>query len=207
VTFRLDQQIYALPVEPIAQIIEMVTIMPLLGVNPSVQGAINVRGIAVPVINLRRHLNLTEKKLQLHTPIILVRPGEWLAGLIVDEVTDVITVNAGQITNPMDRLPESLGDAPFLQGVLHTPRGAIVLLNLEHLLAFDRARLAAALETLSTANDLSGNSEPASAGITSADELTQPQEAPETLAAAENLPEGDPAAPVEATDELAESQT
>ncbi len=148
VTFRLDRQTFALPIEPIVQIIEMVTITPLLQVNPAVEGVINVRGTAVPVVNLRRHLCLPEAKLELHTPLILVQTGERTVGLIVDEVSSVLNISASQITIPTEVLPEGLAQAPLLQGLIHTPRGTVLLLDLGYLFSASQAQLVQALAAL-----------------------------------------------------------
>jgi len=147
--FRLDQQTYALPIEPIVQIIEMVTITPIPQVSNTVEGVINVRGAPVPVVNLRRHLGLLEASLQLHTPIVLVQLGEQMVGLIVDEVLDVLSLPGDQIAHPADILPEGLGEAPILQGLAHIPDDTVLLLDPDHLFLPDQAQaLAQAVETL-----------------------------------------------------------
>ena len=58
VAFRLGEQVYALPIESVVQIIEMVMITPVPLAASSLQGMINVRGATVPVVNLRCHLGL-----------------------------------------------------------------------------------------------------------------------------------------------------
>lgn len=149
VTFRLDRQTYALPIAPIVQIIEMVTITPIPQVSSVVEGVINVRGAPVLVINLRRHLGLPESALQLHTPIILAWVDELMVGLIVDEVLDVLNLPGGQITRPAEILPEGMGEAPVLQGLAHTPDGMILLLDLDHLFLPQQVQaLAQAMEIL-----------------------------------------------------------
>jgi len=152
VTFRLDRQICALPIEPIVQIIEMVTITPIPQANRSVEGMINVRSVVVPVINLRRHLGMPEAGLQLNTPAILVQVGEQMIGLMVDQVLDVLTLTADQVACPADILPGELGDIPILDGLAQTPQGMVLLFDLEHLLAFNGScELDRALAALSTA--------------------------------------------------------
>ncbi len=168
VTFRLDRQTYALPIEPIVQIIEMVTITPIPQVNHSVEGVINVRGAPIPVVNLRRHLGLPEAKLHeskppygLHTPIILVQVGERTVGLIVDQVAEVLDVSASQITCPADLLPEGLSDAPLLQGLMQAPGGAVLLLDLAALFGPGQAKLAQVLAALPAGTPSSGNGQSA----------------------------------------------
>lgn len=149
VTFRLNQQTYALPIEPIAQIIEMVTITPILEVEDSVEGVINVRGTAVPVVNLRRKFGLPEAPLQLDTPIILVQVDHRKVGLIVDEVIGVLSLASAQVIRTADILPERLDKAPLLQGLAHTSDGTVLLLEPERLfLPHQRQALAQAAATL-----------------------------------------------------------
>lgn len=140
VTFQLGRQTYALPIEPIVQIIEMVTITPVPQVNPAVEGVINVRGKAVPVINLCRYLRLPQSPLRLHTPIILVQTADRLVGLVVDQVLDVISLPASRLTRPADILPESLGNVPILQDLVNTDAGMVLLLSLSSLLSRNGAQ-------------------------------------------------------------------
>ena len=140
VAFQLGKQVYAMPIDIILQIIEMVTITPIPQVNSVVAGAINVRGEALPVINLRRYLGLPERELELHTPIILVQVQNPDAesvrqkiGLIVDEVIDVLSMLDDHVTPLPDILPEELRNAPIVQGLVHTSYGMVVLLELNEL--------------------------------------------------------------------------
>jgi purine-binding chemotaxis protein CheW len=140
VTFRLGSQTYALPIAPVRQIIEMVTITPLPQGNHTIAGVINFHGTLVPVINLRRYLGLDEISLQLHTPIILVNISERLVGLIVDQVLDVLERPADQIIDPSSILLEEMGEIPLLKGLIQSQDGSILLLNLEQLFKSSQAR-------------------------------------------------------------------
>ncbi len=141
VTFRLDQRVFALPVEPIRQIIEMVTITPIPQVNGAVEGVINFHGALVPVINLCAYLSLPKKALHLYTPIILVSIFDRLTGLIVDEVLDVLDQPDSQVIHPKDILPEGLGEAPVLRGMVQAQDRMVMLLDLDQLFHPQQARL------------------------------------------------------------------
>jgi purine-binding chemotaxis protein CheW len=138
--FRLGQQTYALPIEPLVQIIPMLTITPVPQLGEMMEGMINVHGMAVPVVNMRRHLDLPAAPLQLHTPILLIRIGEPTVGLIVDQVVDVINLPAAKITPPSDILPEGATGAPLLQGLAHTPDGIMLLLDPAYLFLPDQVQ-------------------------------------------------------------------
>jgi purine-binding chemotaxis protein CheW len=149
VTFHLGSQMYALPISPVRQIIEMVTITPLPQVNHTIVGVINFHGGLVPIVDLRRHLGLPDVPRQLHTPIILVKISERLVGLIVDDVSDVLERPAAQITDPSDILIKEMGEIPLLQGLIQTEEGSILLLNPEYLLkSYNSHILSNAVDTL-----------------------------------------------------------
>ncbi len=133
VIFLLDGQRYALPIESILQIIEMVTITPVPQVDHTIEGVINFHGVMVPVVNLRRHLGLTSRPPRLHTPIILATISERTVGLMVDGVLTVLTKPLDQVIHPKDILPEGLGEIPLLSGLIHSPAGMVMLLEPDQL--------------------------------------------------------------------------
>lgn len=134
VTFRLGSQTYALPITHVQQIIEMVTITPLPQVNPVVVGVFNFHGGLVPVVNMRRLLNLADQPPTLHTPIIMVNISSRLIGLIVDEVLNVLQRPAEEVVDPSNILLEEMGQTPLIQGLVREQDGSVLLLNPEQLL-------------------------------------------------------------------------
>jgi len=116
-------------------------------VSSVVEGAINVRGEAVPVINLREYLGLPRHELQVHTPIVLtqINPPDWddakqKVGLIVDEVIDVMGTLDDRVTSLPKILPEALRNAPIVQGLVHTPHGMVIFLDLHQLFSSRRGQ-------------------------------------------------------------------
>ncbi|MCL4262356.1 MAG: chemotaxis protein CheW [Anaerolineae bacterium] len=91
-TFQLAAQRYGLPVTAVHQIIEIVAITHLPQMPQGIQGAINVHGRVVPVIDLRLRFGLPCMPYHLHTPLILVQAGGQLLALVVDAVQDVVEV-------------------------------------------------------------------------------------------------------------------
>ena len=138
VTFRLERQIFALPLEPIVQIVEMVTVTPLPRAQGSLEGVINVRGKAVPVINLRSHFDLPKSPRAVDSHIILVRHGDQIVALIVDEVLSVLDLSDGQLTRTTDMIPHELGDLPLLQGLVLGSEETVLLLDLPHIFSHQR---------------------------------------------------------------------
>ncbi len=133
ITFRLGKQAYAMPIEPIRQIVEMVAVTPLPHINDSIMGVINVRGSAVPVVNLRQHFNMPSAPENLDPHIVLVQIGAWMTGLVVDRVEDVLSLSSDQVIRIPDILPQGLGESPMLAGLVHAFDETILLLNLDDL--------------------------------------------------------------------------
>lgn len=151
VTFQLDHLTFALPIEPIRQIIEMVTITPVPQMDESLEGVINYHGLTVPVINLRRHVGMPESPAGLHTPLIIANIAGRLVGLMVDQVQDVISRSLDQITRPRDILPSGLEQTGLFKGIIQLPDQAILLLDLDHLFDPHQTRtLTAAASALKT---------------------------------------------------------
>ncbi len=149
-TFRMGPQHYALPIETIVRVIEMVTIAPLPQVDPSVVGVINVNGALVPVVDLRRHLHLPEIPWDLHTPIILIRLDPQTIGLIVDEVLDILELPADQRIAPAAILPATLGQISVLQGLLYHEGATLLILDSSRLFDPQQAGLLAEATTFLT---------------------------------------------------------
>jgi purine-binding chemotaxis protein CheW len=137
-TFHIDDQLFAIDVEPVEQIVSMVTITPIPQASSIAEGIINVHGEAVPVVDLCRHLGKPGRQLQYHTPIILMKIKEHTVGLIVDSVNDVVSLQAMYIVHPSDILPEELRDASILNGVAYTPAGVVLMLDPDQLFQPDQ---------------------------------------------------------------------
>lgn len=132
-TFQLERQVYAIPIAPIMQLIEMVSIIPLPQMHNGIEGLINVRGTMTPVVSLRHYVGLEKRPWSLHTPIILMRmSGNRMVGLIVDEVLEVITLRDVPAP-PSSFLPTGLKVAQMVRGVAYQNGRTILLLDHEAL--------------------------------------------------------------------------
>ncbi|MBN1875932.1 MAG: purine-binding chemotaxis protein CheW [Anaerolineae bacterium] len=142
--FRLGQQLYALPVVLVVQIVDMVTITPIPQVDPAIVGVINVHGILLPVMDMRRQLGLAETPLRLHTHMVLVNMAKQTGaqvrqlGLIVDEVIEVLAIVPEQKMQLADVLPARFHErgnvSVAVTGVARTSLGTVLLLDMEQLL-------------------------------------------------------------------------
>jgi purine-binding chemotaxis protein CheW len=141
-TFRVGEQVYGLPVPDVIRIIEMVTITPLADLPYPIRGVINIQGKITSVLDVRRRFGLPEQAYGLHTPIILVDipQSRQMMGLVVDEVLDVITVNATDLETPeaivpAGIIPEIPGRMGYLASMAKVDRQPVPVLHVQALLS------------------------------------------------------------------------
>src|SRR5262245_19962235 len=102
VVFELDGREFALPIEDIAEILQMVLITPVPEVPPWVAGVVNLRGRVIPVIDLRTRLGIEPRTPSLNTPLLIAEQGTRKLGLIADAVRDVIVVDDDALEQPAE---------------------------------------------------------------------------------------------------------
>jgi len=123
VTFWLDRQTYAVPIESVIKISDISALTRTTNPEDGIAGMVEIAGRAVPAINLR-HPDTSETPNDARTPVLTVQIGETLVAMLVDKVTGVARLPAWQVK----RAAESL-----LGTVVYTPQGYALLLNLPHL--------------------------------------------------------------------------
>ena len=106
VTFRLDDQEYALPIANVVQVVRIVAITPMPEVSKIVKGVINVRGKVIPVIDVRKRFNLPAKPHDLNTQLLIAQMDSRMMALIVDVVSEVLTMPAGNVEPPSEIAPQ-----------------------------------------------------------------------------------------------------
>lgn len=141
--FALDSRRFALPAGQVREIVHAVAVAALPKAPPIVEGAINYRGIIVPILNIRRRFNLPDEPLHPTQHFIVAHAGPRLVALRVDRATDLLSVPDDAI-EPATR---SVPGAGYVLGIAKLADGLIVIHDLEQFLALDEAQhLDAALE-------------------------------------------------------------
>ncbi|MEQ1504700.1 MAG: chemotaxis protein CheW [Myxococcota bacterium] len=99
-TFRLDREVYGVPILNVREIIEMQEISPVPRAAPSVRGVVNLRGRVLPVIDPKIRFGLDPVEPSELTVIIVLQPGDSKPfGVLVDEVLEVHRFDADAITD------------------------------------------------------------------------------------------------------------
>jgi purine-binding chemotaxis protein CheW len=95
----LGNEEYALPITDVQEIIRYSEPRTIPSAPLGVRGVINLRGRIIPVCDLTQRLGLVIEPGP-ESKIIVVEVGEDVAGLIVDDVTEVMTVTADKLEQP-----------------------------------------------------------------------------------------------------------
>jgi len=131
--FTLAEQSYAIDIMKIRQIIRPIKIRPLPEAPTFVEGVINLRGAVIPIIDLRKRFGV-ETRSDKEPRVIIVSVERQVVGIVVDEVSEVISVPNEQIQPP----PRLSGiPSRFLSGAC--PAGAgkddiLLILKLDEIL-------------------------------------------------------------------------
>lgn len=133
VSFKLGTEIFGVNILQVREINRMLEITKMPGSPDFVEGVINLRGRVIPVISLRKRLNLENKAFDEDSRIIIVESESKILGFIVDSVSEVFRVPASSI-EPPPSLTSGV-DVHYLQGVCQLNDHLIVLLNLNKVLS------------------------------------------------------------------------
>lgn len=103
-TFRLGDELFAIAVGQVREVLEIARITRVPTAPDYMRGVVNVRGKAIPVVDLRRRFGLAPAEDTLHTRIIVMElelDGETaVIGGVADSVHDVIELDSSQIDPP-----------------------------------------------------------------------------------------------------------
>ena len=98
--FMLSDEQYALDILEIKEIVRLLAITPVPRSPSWLKGIVTLRGVIVPIFDLRSRLGLAEIEYGPKTRIIVVYRGEELAGLIVDSLRgqqEVVIKSVGSV--------------------------------------------------------------------------------------------------------------
>jgi len=136
-TFRLGAEEYGIEILKVQEIRGYERPTRIASAPEYVKGVINLRGVIVPIIDLRARLELDEPTYDASTVVIVLNLGVRTIGAVVDAVSEVVELKEEQIKPP----PE-LATAPqagFITGIGTIKQGDVerimVLLDIDLLLA------------------------------------------------------------------------
>jgi purine-binding chemotaxis protein CheW len=142
ITFIANGQEFAANIMAIREIRGWTDTTPLPHVPDYVRGVINLRGIVLPVVDLKGKLGLGMTEVTAKNVIIVVADGKRTTGILVDAVSDIITVSNADVQPPPDVMS---GHDGHIDGIAVIDGRMVTLLAISHMTAIgiDNTMLAA----------------------------------------------------------------
>ena len=133
ISFAIDDDQYGVEIMSVREIKGWSEITHLPKQPEYVRGVLNLRGVMVPIIDLRCRFG---QGLTGATPIhivIIVQVGTRQVGLLADRVLDIVSIDASQI-QPVPRIAQA-SRVDFLSGLVTVDSAMIALIDLPNLLS------------------------------------------------------------------------
>ena len=134
ITFILGEEKYGLDILTVRELISYPEGLTQIPCMPDfIVGMFNLRGLVIPVMDLRKKFGMAIEELHEYSVIIIVQVEEKNIGLIVDSVADVIFVKEEDIQETTEMAVHV--DTKFIKGVAKTKDEMVILMDINHLLS------------------------------------------------------------------------
>lgn len=138
VTFLIDEETYGIAVEKVKEIIGMTDITHIPNTAYFMEGVINLRGIVVPVVDMRKKFEIEMKEYDANTVIIIVEVADRLIGMIVDSVSDVLNIPVESIQSTPNFRAKIETD--FIRGIGQVEDSLIIILDSDKILSAEEIK-------------------------------------------------------------------
>ena len=129
VVFTLGSEEYALPIRQVHEIIRYTEPRSVAAESGWIRGVISLRGKIVPVYDLAARLGLQTEERAQGGKIVIVETATDMAGVVVDDVEEVLTVEEAQL----DAVPAA--GSPSIEAIAKIDDRLVILLDTEGIFA------------------------------------------------------------------------
>ena len=134
ITFILGEERYGLDILKVRELISFPVGLTRIPRMPDfIVGMFNLRGLVIPVMDLRKKFNMSGEGRHEFSVIIIVDVENKYIGLTVDAVSDVIFVKEDEMQDTSELAVNV--DTKFIKGVAKTKDEMIILLDIDYLLS------------------------------------------------------------------------
>ncbi|WP_307351257.1 chemotaxis protein CheW [Caulobacter ginsengisoli] len=132
ISFHISDQEFCVDIMSVREIRGWAPATPLPQTPAYMRGVINLRGAVLPIMDLAQRLGLPAIEPSARSVIIVIKEGERLIGLLVDAVSDILTINPGMIQPTPDVACASVRS--FVRGLISIEGRMISQVALERVL-------------------------------------------------------------------------
>lgn len=131
-TFQLDDEFYGVNILKVQEIKGYTDVTRIPNTPDYMKGVLNLRGTIVPIINLRMKFGMEQIDFTSFTVIVVVVVNGRVMGMIVDSVSDVLTLGPDEM-KPAPELGASV-DTSFIDGIATMADQLVTLLDIDQVL-------------------------------------------------------------------------
>jgi len=172
VVFDLAGEHYGVDIATVREIIQMQTVTRVPGSASFVEGLINLRGVVIPVVDLRRRFGLESTEHDKDTRIMVIHCEGQDIGMVVDSVTEVLRIQSDSIVPPSSLIMTA--NSKYLLGIVKLPDRLVVLLDTERVLSHEDQ---SALAKMAAREETGGKARRQEHGATRTAAVASPEEA------------------------------
>jgi len=146
VGFTIGKEYFGVNILMVQEIIRSAPITAVPNSPDFIEGVINLRGSIIPVIDLRKRLNLYKQNHETKKDwILIINVDKRVTGFIVDSVTKVMKVQTNTIEPPPDIVVAGL-KSQYIRGVCEIDTGLLILLDFSRILQMREIKKLSELE-------------------------------------------------------------
>jgi purine-binding chemotaxis protein CheW len=134
-TFRLGEEEYGIDILKVQEIRSYEQPTRIANAPAFIKGVVNLRGVIVPIVDLRLKLGCETAQYNGFTVVIVLNVKGRVVGAVVDSVSDVLALEAGSI-KPAPEMSSSM-DTAFITGIGSVAERMLILMDIEGLMASD----------------------------------------------------------------------
>lgn len=131
--FTLGKEEYGIDILKVQEIRGYEAVTRIANAPEFIKGVVNLRGIIVPIVDMRIKFNLGEPTYDQFTVVIILNINERVVGMVVDSVSDVITLSEQQI-KPAPEMGTAF-DTDYLIGLGTLDERMLILVDIDKLMS------------------------------------------------------------------------
>jgi purine-binding chemotaxis protein CheW len=131
-TFTLGKEEYGIEILKVQEIRGYDAVTTLANTPEFIKGVINLRGIIVPIVDMRIKFHLGSVEYNQFTVVIILNVANRVVGMVVDGVSDVITLNPEQV-KPAPEFGSAI-DTKYVMGLGTVDERMLILVDIEKLM-------------------------------------------------------------------------
>ena len=132
-TFRLGNEEYGIDILKVQEIRGYDAVTAIANAPAFIKGVVNLRGIIVPIVDLRIKFAVGEARYDQFTVVIILNIAKRVVGVVVDSVSDVLTLAASQVK----AAPEfaTTLNTEYITGLGTVEERMLILVDIERLMS------------------------------------------------------------------------